>query len=706
MDNLLFSMNPKKYSFKESIRNYIQSNQKEKINLTLSKRDIIKNRYESYNKYNNQNNFKFPKNSNKLITKSFNNNLIFEELYHNINTKKSYSIRLNQKNTNKLNIGKNSINIHNYNLSLKKKEKNKNNKTIDVNASSDKKDNILKKNNLFLYFSQNIKKDKEQNRYFNTLDNNYSKEAINSNNNNYINNIINININLDKKRKKYRNRLSLSLKNTINYVTENLINNLNHNEQKIKMNFYLKNKNQTNTSSLKSIKIKKDDEIGYNHTISNEIINNNKSRSKNTFLRLLSKNKKTNYISFGKLIKPTENKETKNFNDNNLKYIKSNILFKVKNSSKNNNHKILLVNDNINPIIKYNDKKPKKKKNYFIQKKDTDKVNKIKNYISLNNNNNKFIQSVNSPKEQEIKIFLKTARMFNDNYINYQPQLVKEYNQEILLNLLIDEYIFNKKTQLTLNSELFENYGIKPTIRCYLIDFLIGLQDTFKFHNKTLFITLQLFDSYISSIITLNEYNIILKEAKLDLIITACFLIASKSEESFIYHLSDYLSILSHKYTEKDLINMEYDILKFFNFEAFSPNILDFFEFFSIFFDLEKSLNEKGIIILIIVLSDLNLSQIPASFLSFSVICLLYNNCNYVEMINKLEGMIDNLYDKNNSNMNKNSVYGNFSKLLKPFKNVNEVKNIENNILLYIKNQKDEKLINILKKVKEYYNLK
>ena len=36
-----------------------------------------------------------------------------------------------------------------------------------------------------------------------------NKEAINSNNNNYINNIINININLDKKRKKYRNRSRL-----------------------------------------------------------------------------------------------------------------------------------------------------------------------------------------------------------------------------------------------------------------------------------------------------------------------------------------------------------------------------------------------------------------------------------------------------------------------------------------------------------------
>jgi len=597
---------------------------------------------------------------------------------------------------------------------LKKRDKirNQNNQTIDVNASSDIH---FKKNNLFLSFNNNIKKEKEkeQNKYFKTLDS-YSKETINTNhNNNYINNIINININLDKKRKRYRNDLSLTLKNTINYVTENLFNNINNNGKNIKLNFHLKNKihNYNNTSSFKSIKSDRGDENKYIHTINNEIINKNKKRSKNTFLKLLSrnKNKNNNYIPIGKLIMSSENKGIKKFNENNLKLINNNILFKAKNTNKLN-QKLLLLN-NINPIINYNvkNKKIKKRKNIFKQKKKSDEINinKINNYnlLRINTNQNKAINFLNSPKEQGIKLILKTPGKFN-NYIIYKPEYVQEYNQEILLNLLMDEYCFNKNVKLTLSSELLNNYGINPSIRSYLIDSLIDLQDTFKFHNKTLFITLKLFDNYLSSILSTKFNNIIIQESELDLVLTACFLIASKSEESYIYHLTDYLSILSSQYTINDLINMEYNILKYFNFEAFSPNVLDFFEFFSVFFNLEKSLNQKGVIILIIILSDLYLSQLPPSFLAFSVVCLLLKSYfNFYELTNKLDNIFYNLYDYNNTSINKDIVYEKFLMLLKPLKNERMVKYIGERIENYIKNINKAELVNIRKKMELFNNL-
>ena len=712
MDNSKLYLNKeKKLSIKESIQNYLRKYEKEKENLMNKNNNVARGRYKSFGKYVNYNNndIKISNNANKLKLKSINKINILEQFIRNIDTKQFYSLKLKPKNNRKMELKKNAMNFNTYNLSLPKKEKY--NKTIDVNASNEIKDYHLNKNNLFLSFNNNIKKEIDQKTYLKTLEN-YSRETSNSNNN-YINNIINININLDKKRKKYRNQLTLSLKNTINYVTENLFNNIKNNHKNIKMNFHLKNKilNSNNTSSLKSIKSNKGDEIGYNHTISNEIINKNKIRSKNTFIKLLQKNKihKNNYFNIGRLIKSSENKEINNFNENNLKIIENKILFKEKNSN-NINHKILLLN-NINPIIDYNSNeiKTKKKKNYFIQKKNPNGVNKIKNYKSLRISTikNQLNNFMHSPKEQGIKLLLKTSGTFNSYYINNRPEFVKEYNQEILLNLLIDEYIYKKRRTLTLNYESLTSYGINPTIRLYLIDSLVGLQDTFKFHDKTILITLQLFDNYISSIMSLkNNKSTIIKESELDLIFTACFLIASKSEESFIYHLTDYLSILSDKYKANDLETMEYNILKFFNFEAFCPNALDFFEFFSVFYNFDIKLNKRGTILLIIILSDLYLSQLNSSFLSFCVACLLFkNNLNIEEMMNKLNNIFDNINENNNSYINKNKVYEKFMMLVKPLKNIKEIKDIGISILKCIKNIKRNDLSNISKKVEQYNNL-
>ena len=700
----LFLNKEKKLLIKESINNYI----KEKHNFVNLNDNLAKVRYKSIGKYNNQNNnIKISNNVNKLKLKSGNKNNILDKFIRNIDTKKSYSLKLKQKNNRKRELKKYSINFNTYNISFHKKDNN--NKTIDVNDSSEIKDIHLNKNNLFLSFNNNIKREIEQKNYLKTLEN-YSRETSNSNNN-YINNIINININLDKKRKKYRNQLTLSLKNTINYVTENIFNNIRNNHKNVKLNFHLKNKilNPNNTSSLKSIKSDRGDNTGYNHTISNEIVNNNKMRNKNTFIRLLSKNKikKNNYLNLGRLIKSSQKKEI-NINGNNLEIIKNKFLFNEKNGN-NINHKILFLN-NINPIIDYNNKKIKikKKKNYFIQKKKSNEINTIKNYKSLRISNikNHFTNFMNSPKEQGIKLLLKTSGNFNNYCNNNRPVFVQEYNQEILLNLLIDEFIYLKNKTLTLNYESLTNNGINPTIRLYLIDSLVGLQNTFKFHNKTLFITLQIFDNYISSILSLKNNNIIIKDSELDLIFTSCFLIASKSEESFIYHLTDYLSILSDKYKVKDLETMEYNILKYFNFEVFCPNALDFFEFFSVFFNLDIKLNKKGIILLIIILSDLSLSQLPFSFLAFCVVCfLLKNNLNIEEMINKLNNIFDNINESNKSNINKNKVYEKFLMLIKPLKEIKRIKNTEESILKYVKNLNRKELNNISKKVEQYYNL-
>ena len=130
-----------------------------------------------------------------------------------------------------------------------------------------------------------------------------------------------------------------------------------------------------------------------------------------------------------------------------------------------------------------------------------------------------------------------------------------------------------------MSNDFLLNYGINPETRTCLIDSLIDLQKIFNFNERTLFITVKLFDRYITTLIVNNLSKI--EEEDLDIILTTSFLIASKIEESILYKLTDYLGILSDKYTTNNIIEMEDKILKVINFNVVVPTMLDFFEFFA-----------------------------------------------------------------------------------------------------------------------------
>ena len=635
------------------------------------------------------------------------------------------------------NIQKNNINI---NLNINNIQNIQNIETIDINKINPNQKLYLIKNDIFNSYINcgKVYKDKnppQQDKHFKTLQN-YSHEK------NNINYIYSTNTNT------FRNgNNSTNIKNKLNSIRDNLFNNDNHVRKNIKINYNIltskTNNNQESLpkfSSFETINNKKGNNIiniynsnnlnmnnnNINYDISNEFYDNKtinnesiKNKNKKTYYRILSGRKKK-FISFGEILK----KDNLIINNKN-----NNIILKLS-KTKNKNNKIILPK-NIAAINNYNsnnsnNNKPKNYFNYKINKIDKEKqINNINNnyyntIIPKKNNNNKF-NLINSPQEQGLKLIIKNKKYsgeikdkiinkyinidINDNiYINEKPEYVKEYTDEILINLLIEEYTFNKKKKLIINTDILTNYGINPTIRSCLIDSLIGLQDTFKFCDKTLFITIKLFDNYISSIIDENEINLKIEETDLDMIIVSCFLIASKMEESFIYHLTDYLSILSDKYNTNHLMNMEYNILKYFNFETFEPNTLDFFEIFLSLYDLDEKSKKKGISILFTILLNVDLSQMPSSIIAFSVIYLLVEK-DFNLMMNKIDSLFYNLYkwsdlsQKNYNDKEKNEKYSIYMKLIAPLKKENDIKEILNMILYFVENIPKDEFVNISKKL-------
>lgn len=129
---------------------------------------------------------------------------------------------------------------------------------------------------------------------------------------------------------------------------------------------------------------------------------------------------------------------------NNQNILDGNINLKLSKSKNKDEHspKTLLYIDK-NSIVNYNNfnhnhkiNKPKNYFNYKITKLDQQKKlnNNFYTLKAKDNNNNAIkMKNMNGNKNDE-SIFL-----------NSRPEYVKEYNDEILINLLIEEYIFNKR---------------------------------------------------------------------------------------------------------------------------------------------------------------------------------------------------------------------------------------------------------------------
>ena len=647
-----------------------------------------------------------------------------------INKFKQYKIINKSTDKNNININLNINNIQNI-------QNIQNIETIDINKINPNQRLFLIKNDIFNSYINcgKVYKDKNfQDKNFKTLQN-YSKEKENNNH------IFSTNSNT------FRNsNNSTNTKIKLNSIRDNLFNK-NNGKKNIKLNYNMlinnTNKN-TNTnkninsynnqevlpkfSSLETInnnkrnnsfknKYNSNDNNNYNYDFSDEIydnktINNESIKNKGNkkiYFRVLS-NKKKKFISFGEILKKENQLINNNVKNNNI-YLKL---------SKINTKNPAVLPKNINGISNYhsNNSKPKNYFNHKISKTNIQKEINNNYYTIIPKNNNNTLSLINSPQEHGLKLLLKNKKINieknaivnnnkNNEFINTNPEKVKEYTEEIFINLLIEENIFNKKKKIILNTDILNNYGINPVIRSCLIDSLIGLQDTFKFCDKTLFITIKIFDNYITSIISDKDPNYKIEDCDLDIIIVSCFLIASKMEESFIYHLTDYLSILSDKYNTTHLTNIEYNILKYYNFETFEPNTLDFFEIFSSLYELDEKTKKKGISLLYGILLNVDLSQIPSSNIAFSVLYLLLNK-NFDMMMKKIDSLFYNLYkwsdwnEKNFKDKEKNETYSKYMKLIEPLKKEKDIKEISNMILFFKENIPKGEFINTIKKMESY----
>ena len=362
-------------------------------------------------------------------------------------------------------------------------------------------------------------------------------------------------------------------------------------------------------------------------------INKNSQSKKNKDFNTILNNNNINILS--NRISHFNISSTKFYNNKKINFNPKKTIETHKRSKINNAIKIKTNQETIENNLK-NNKNPKTEEN----------LNKLIKNINDNKIENKIIDDIKN-NLQNIK--KNNFHLIDENeLINADPQYVEEYLEEILCNLFIEEKIFLDKIGFQMSSDYLNNYGINPETRTCLIDSLIDLQKIFNFNERTLFITVQLFDRFLTTSIINNLSKI--EEEDLDILLTTSLLIASKIEESILYKLTDYLGILSDKYTTNNIIEMEDKILNVINFNVVVPTMLDFFEVFAEKCKLDKIQRYKGLFLLNIVLLDINLSQISGSVIAYSIINIISGkDCSF--LLKQIKKINENKKDNNKENL-------------------------------------------------------
>jgi len=147
----------------------------------------------------------------------------------------------------------------------------------------------------------------------------------------------------------------------------------------------------------------------------------------------------------------------------------------------------------------------------------------------------------------------------------------KDNNHLNLIECINDIYDHLNESEQFLNiKSIFENQ-INTNEKMYtiLVDWLNQVTTKLKLAAEVLFMTVQLISRYLNLIKDI-------KRSKLQLLGISCLLIADKYESVNFLDIDTLVYCSDNAYTKKEIVDMEFEILKVLNFDLMKPNIFTF----------------------------------------------------------------------------------------------------------------------------------
>ena len=157
---------------------------------------------------------------------------------------------------------------------------------------------------------------------------------------------------------------------------------------------------------------------------------------------------------------------------------------------------------------------------------------------------------------------------FVDKLAVRDPQTASDYAFDIYKNMKEDETALripaDYLTRVQSHSE------VKDTSRAFLIEWVIDVHRKFRLLPETLYVTVYLIDKFLS----LKQ----IKKSQLHILGVTSLLISSKYEEIYPPELKDLLNVSENKFTGKEVLVMEQEMLHTLQFNITSPSAYRFLE--------------------------------------------------------------------------------------------------------------------------------
>ena len=158
--------------------------------------------------------------------------------------------------------------------------------------------------------------------------------------------------------------------------------------------------------------------------------------------------------------------------------------------------------------------------------------------------------------------------VFADQMDMRDPQMNAENAAPIFFNLRKQEEELGIKpdylTSVQLKSE------VKDTSRAFLVEWIIDVHRKFRLLPESLYLTVLIVDRYLSLVQ--------IKKSQLHILGLTSILVATKYEEIYPPSLQELLGVSENKFTRRDVINMEHDMLTNLQFSIQAPSAYRFLE--------------------------------------------------------------------------------------------------------------------------------
>jgi cyclin B len=158
--------------------------------------------------------------------------------------------------------------------------------------------------------------------------------------------------------------------------------------------------------------------------------------------------------------------------------------------------------------------------------------------------------------------------VFVDQMDMRDPQMNAENAAPIFFNLRKQEEELGIKadylTAVQLKSE------VKDTSRAFLVEWIIDVHRKFRLMPESLYLTVLIVDRYLSLVQ--------IKKSQLHILGLTSILVATKYEEIYPPSLQELLGVSENKFSRRDVINMEHDMLTTLEFAVQAPSAYRFLE--------------------------------------------------------------------------------------------------------------------------------